>query len=271
MTMGHVRRRGYVVDEEIAAAQVRVNVEGLEKLRSRLHQGFMFSVTDNFSEFVLGYMLMGLHAENHASDLNTDAAAMHLLGRQQPSGQWYLPPSDLRPPIGTLYVGQTVTAMRGLQLYAPKANRGEYEEAIRRAVLWLATAKTWNNEDRSWRLKGLVWGGADKEIVAKAKQELLATQRTDGGWSDLRSTESTPYATGKSLCALQVAGVPATDPAYAKGVQYLLRTQQQDGSWFTRTRALGIQPYFEAGFPHGYDQWISGAGTSWAAMALAGR
>ena len=31
---------------------------------------------------------------------------------------------------------------------------------------------------------------------------------------------------------------------------------------------MKIQPYFESGFPHGHDQWISQAGTSWAAMAL---
>jgi hypothetical protein len=29
-----------------------------------------------------------------------------------------------------------------------------------------------------------------------------------------------------------------------------------------------VQPYFESGFPYGHDQWISVAGTSWAAMAL---
>jgi hypothetical protein len=32
---------------------------------------------------------------------------------------------------------------------------------------------------------------------------------------------------------------------------------------------MKIQPYFESGFPHGHDQWISQSGTSWAAMALA--
>jgi len=29
-----------------------------------------------------------------------------------------------------------------------------------------------------------------------------------------------------------------------------------------------FQPYFESGFPHGKDQWISVAGTNWATMAL---
>jgi hypothetical protein len=36
-----------------------------------------------------------------------------------------------------------------------------------------------------------------------------------------------------------------------------------------KTRALAFQPWFDAGFPHGYDQWISAAGTNWATMALA--
>jgi hypothetical protein len=31
---------------------------------------------------------------------------------------------------------------------------------------------------------------------------------------------------------------------------------------------MAFQPYFDAGFPHGFDQWISAAGTSWATMAL---
>ncbi|PYU94591.1 MAG: hypothetical protein DMG08_07215 [Acidobacteria bacterium] len=44
--------------------------------------------------------------------------------------------------------------------------------------------------------------------------------------------------------------------------------QLEDGSWYVKTRALGFQPYFDNGFPHGVDQWISGAATGWATMAL---
>jgi hypothetical protein len=62
--------------------------------------------------------------------------------------------------------------------------------------------------------------------------------------------------------------MPATDPVYQKGVQYLLRSQQADGSWHVKTRSIWLQPYFESGFPHGQDQFISSAGTAWAAMAL---
>jgi hypothetical protein len=51
-------------------------------------------------------------------------------------------------------------------------------------------------------------------------------------------------------------------------VQYLLKAQQEDGSWFVQSRAMAFQPYFDAGFPHAYNQWISAAGTSWAVIAL---
>jgi hypothetical protein len=36
-----------------------------------------------------------------------------------------------------------------------------------------------------------------------------------------------------------------------------------------RTRAIPIQPLFDASFPHGADAFISAAATNWAAMALA--
>ena len=57
-------------------------------------------------------------------------------------------------------------------------------------------------------------------------------------------------------------------PAYQRGIQFLLNSQLEDGSWYVRTRALAIQPYFDSDFPHGPDQFISAAATNWAAMAL---
>jgi hypothetical protein len=118
------------------------------------------------------------------------------------------------------------------------------------------------------RLIGLAWAGADKGVTQKAMKELLGFQRSDGGWSDLPSLVSAAYATGRALVALQNAGLPTSDPAYQRGVQFLLNSQQEDGSWYVRSRALGFQPYFDAGFPYGHDQWISAAGTNWATMAL---
>ncbi len=269
MAVGAARRSGFPVDEQISAQQVKTNILGLEKLRDYLHQGFFVPVQDVFGPFVVANILIGLDAEHYKADLNTDAVAMYLKSHQTPDGEWPYPAADGRPPICSDYIGQTALAMRALQLYAPALDRSAYQEAIQRAASWLAKARSKTNEDRGYRLLGLAWAGSDKDATQRALRELLAKQRPDGGWSDLDSMESSSFATGKSLYALQVAGLAASDPAYARAVQFLLRTQQEDGSWFVRTRAMSFQPYFDAGFPHGFNQWISAAGTSWATVALA--
>ena len=81
--------------------------------------------------------------------------------------------------------------------------------------------------------------------------------------------KSDAYATGQALYALHYgAGIAASQEAYRKGVDFLLRTQLEDGSWYVRRRGFGFQPYFDYGFPHGRDQFISAAATSWAVMGL---
>ena len=127
-----------------------------------------------------------------------------------------------------------------------------------------------STEDRAFQLLGLGWAGASKELVQTAARALVAEQRADGGWAQLPSLTSDAYATGQALVALADSGaVPTSHAAYARGVQFLLRTQFADGSWFVKSRAIPLQPYFESGFPFGRDQFISAAGTNWAARALA--
>jgi ankyrin repeat protein len=266
--IGLARKRGFRIDETTASAQVRFNAEALEAFRDKMHQGYVIPEGDFFSDFILGYELLGLHAENYKPDLNTDAAALLIQSRQKPNGEWPYPRADSRPPICQDYMTQTALAMRALQFYAPKSAKAVCEKSIRLAASWLANAHSLNNADRTWRLIGLAWAGTDQGATQKALRELLATQRSDGGWSDLPLMQSAPYATGTSLVALQLAGLPVSDPAYQRGVDFLLTTQQEDGSWFTKTHALGFQPYFDGSFPHSYDQWISAAATSWATMAL---
>ena len=105
-------------------------------------------------------------------------------------------------------------------------------------------------------------------MTAQAKR-ILAIQRADGGWAQLPTMASDAYATGQALYALQAGGISPQSDAFRKGAAYLLRTQLEDGTWLVRSRAFGFQPYFETGFPHGRDQFISAAATSWAAIALA--
>ena len=123
-----------------------------------------------------------------------------------------------------------------------------------------------------FQLLGLRWAGvnAKQAIIRKGVRGLLAQQRPDGGWAQLPSLASDAYATGQALVALREAGaLRATDPAYKRGIAFLLKTQLEDGSWYVKSRAIPFQPFFESGFPHGHDQWVSMAASNWATMALA--
>ena len=106
--------------------------------------------------------------------------------------------------------------------------------------------------------------------VSNQSRRVKALQRPDGGWAQLAAMNSDAYSTGQAVYALRVAGGSNRDSVHRKGIAYLLRTQLEDGTWFVRSRAtIPIQAYFESGFPHGTDQFISAAATSWAVMALA--
>jgi squalene cyclase len=191
---------------------------------------------------------------------------MYIRARQAADGHWENGRADTRPPLGSSFIEQTVLAMRSLQLYPLATAKADYAHAVKLAANWIAEAEPTCNDDLASQVMGLAWAGTHKAALDRAIRRLAAAQRADGGWSDLPTMESTPYATGKALYALHTAGI--SGPLYKRGTQYLLRTQQPDGSWYVKTRALAFQPYFESGFPYGYDQWISAAATNWATMAL---
>ena len=119
------------------------------------------------------------------------------------------------------------------------------------------------------QLLGMKWANADRVLLNRRAGALLSMQHDDGGWSQLPALGSDAYATGQALVALERSGaISPSDAAYQRGVDFLLRTQLADGSWLVHTRSFPVQPYKESGYPHGPDQWISSAGSSWAAMAL---
>ena len=229
--MALARTRGFRIDERVAATQVHANAQILEKNREIFHQGFSIAAGDFFTDFVWGYVLLGLHAENYHPDLNTDAAALMIMSRQKPNGEWAYPHADTRPPICLNYVTQTALALRAIQFYAPKSTKAAADKEIRLAASWIANVQPSSNEDRTWRLIGLAWAGIEKSAMQSAMKDLLAAQRPDGGWSDLPAMQSSAFATGESLVALHTAGLPTADAAYQRGIiKFLLDTQQE--RWF---------------------------------------
>ena len=116
---------------------------------------------------------------------------------------------------------------------------------------------------------GLKRAAAESAAVDRRVREIKTLQRSDGGWAQTPELASDAYATGQTLYTLHESGIAASDPVYRRGVAWLLRTQLDDGSWHVNSRAAKFQPYFQSGFPHDHDQWISASATAWATMGLA--
>ena len=216
----------------------------------------------------MGWELFDFANNGVPRDEYTDATIHYLKAMQTPEGNW-LALESRRPPMNAGSYQAAALAIYALKNYGPVAEKADTGKAIARAALWLEAAKPTTTQDQAFQLLGLVWSNAKPGSIAAAVKALTATQRPDGGWSQLPTMGSDAYATGQALYALSVAGkMPVGDPVYASGVKYLLHTQAADGSWHVKTRSIWLQPYFESGFPYGHDQWISAAGTSWATMAL---
>jgi hypothetical protein len=211
---------------------------------------------------------MALAAEGYPLDKVTASMTHWALATQMPDGSW-LGNGNNRPPIEYGTVSHTAIAVRGLTLYPIPGRKPQVDRALEKAQRWLLNAETPSAEDRAMRLMGLVWTRASDSALKAAIQEVLRQQAATGGWSQLPQLDPDAYATGLSLFALHEAGISVTGDVYRKGVKFLLTTQYPDGSWLVRTRAFPVQPYFESGFPFGRHQWISAAGTAWAARAIA--
>ena len=264
MTVAAARVGGIRVDEAIARQQATETAAYLDRWRDRVLQGIGIAGSSD----TINYILVGLGAERYPGDASTDAMARYLLSQQAPSGAWHLVAH--RPPMESSDIEVTAMSLRAMQMYAPSARRAEYQPAIDRAAAWIAGAKAVVNEDYVFQVLGLYWSGASASTIQVPARALLAQQRADGGWAQLPTLESDAYATGQALVALVQGGaISVSDPAYTRGAEFLMKTQFADGSWYVRSRSLPIQPHFESGFPFGRDQFISAAGTNWAAMALA--
>jgi len=258
------RGRGVRVDEESARRQVKTIGNYIDSWRERALQ----AVGIPGDVDTVSYILLGLAAENYAADPATDAMAYFVKNQQLSDGHWL--PLANRPPIEVSEIQVTAISLRALQTYGIKSQRAAYEKSVQAAAAWLEKAQPHDTQDRAFRLLALGWAGARKEAIQSAAGALVAEQRPDGGWAQTPTLASDAYATGQALSALQESGaLKPSDPVCGRASQFLVKTQLADGSWYVHSRAVPLQPYFESDFPHGHDQWISAAATSWATKALA--
>jgi hypothetical protein len=215
-----------------------------------------------------GYALYTLELGGWQPDVTTEAVVEYLLLRDRNLNHWRT--SSRRPPSETSDFTATWVALRALEKWGTPTQKERFERRRTAVRRWLLESRANDTEDRVFRLWGLRSVEADDQDLQAAVQELIRTQRQDGGWGQTDRMASDAYATGTVLVALHSAGsLATTDRVYQRGVDFLLKSQRNDGSWWVRSRSIPFQKYFESGFPHGKDQFISMAASGWATTALA--
>lgn len=264
LALNLARRRGFEVDASGLRAQAEFTAAFLGGNRDAYRQGR----GQGGQVDTAGYALLALQSGGWKPDETTGAVAEYLLLREPDADHWRAvsnrPPSEVSPFTATFL------AVRALKAYGTPAQAERVAARVKKAREWLEQASARDTEDRVFRLWALTEAGGAEETTRSAAKELLAVQREDGGWAQTDDLKSDAYATGSALVALHETGhLGPGDAAYQKGVRFLLGAQLEDGSWQVVSRSKPFQPYFESGFPHGKDQFISAAATAWATAALA--
>jgi len=264
LTMRTAKSRGFEVDAKEIEHQLKFTADHLAKNRENYEAG----KGQGGQGETAGYGLLTLHAGGWKADATTSAVVEYLLRRDKDRDFWQASTTQ-RPPTQTSALTTTYLALAALRNFGPPTKQKHIEARFDQVRSWLLTVKLHDTEDRVFHLRALKVTSVAKDHVQAAAATLVKQQRTDGGWAQIDNLESDAYATGSALVALHEAGGLSTkDDVYQRGIAFLLKTQEGDGSWHIRTRSRPFQTYFESGFPHGKDQFISYPGTGWATLAL---
>ena len=142
-------------------------------------------------------MLWTLDIGGWKADDSTAAVAEYLLLYQNDAEHYQ--PSSRRPPSEQSWFTSSYVAVRGLKTFGTEEQREKIDKRIEKVREWLLKTSPEDTEDRVFRLRALQVAGAADEDVRSARQDLVKTQRQDGGWSQLPDLESDAYATGSAL------------------------------------------------------------------------
>lgn len=265
--MAEATTKGFDVDDENFAHQLEHTWKHLERGKD----GYAKGEGQGGGVDTAGYALWALDVGEHPSDEVTSAVIEYLLRKQQDNGRWKC--SSNRPPSEVSDFTTTYLALYGLQNFAGEAESERVLNAHENALEWLLKTEIEDTEDQVFRALALSYfadTNVDAESALKSQIEsILGQQRDDGGWAQKDDMDSDAYATGQVLDTLfRVGGVDSTDDSYLSGVKFLMESQLEDGSWIVVSRSKPFQTYYETGFPHEKNQFISTAASCWATMAL---
>jgi len=263
LALSEAGNRGFKIDKDNLARQLSHTADLLERGR----KNYLLGKGQGGKAIMAGYALWTLEAGGRQPDETTAAVTEFLLKYQQQKNHWSHP--GKRPPSSGSDFTTTYVALRGLAAFGTKEQSSKIKARMKTIRKWMLSETPKETEDRVFQLRSLSYFFEDDATIKKKVEQLLKIQQDDGGWAQNSNMECDPYATASVLVAVIRSGNLKTNhKAIQHGLQYLLDTQMEDGTWHVVTRAKPFQPYYETGFPHGKDQFISIAASSWATLAL---
>jgi hypothetical protein len=263
MALSEAKKHGLTIDEDNLARQLKHTHSHLERGR----KDYLAGQGQGGRVLTAGYALWALEAGAHTPDETTAAVTSFLLQYQKDADHWRHPGN--RPPSSGSDFTTTYVALRGLGAYGTAEQGPQINSRIDTVRQWLLRTEPKDTEDRVFRLQALTYAGAGEADVQNETKNLMNSRRDDGGWAQTPQMNSDAYATATALVALrQAGGLPADGQVIQYGLRFLIDTQLDDGSWHVVTRATPFQTYYESGFPHQQDQFISITASSWATLAL---
>ncbi len=263
MALAQAREQGFEIDLENLQRQISHTheylEEGLANYREGKGQGGQVDTA--------GYAALTLKAGDWPADAVTTAVAEYLLQYQSNQDHWSS--SSNRPPSEASDFSATYVALISLNQFGTPEQQTRIVQRKSQVKQWLLSAAARDTEDEVFRLLSMQYADIAPNLISDKATELIAKQRDDGGWSQNSEMASDAYATGTVLVALNRSShLAVDDPIYQRGIRFLINTQNEDGSWHVVSHSKPFQEYFESGFPHGVDQFISATATGWAVLAL---
>jgi len=159
--------------------------------------------------------------------------AEEIVSKQQADGSWEFFKTLRRPPINesqTTDAAWIIMALAGeTGPDAPESQRA----ALAKAIAWLDAAKPCDlHQDKVMKVLLGARSGKPRETLQPTIDELLALQRSDGGWSQtVPEPQSDAFATGQTLYVFSLVGFSAERPEIKRGIDFLVATQAPDGTW----------------------------------------
>ncbi len=263
LAFSEAKKRNFNIPTEEIKAQSDFVLDFLKKNQEKYSEG---KGTGGEAD-TAGYALLTLELAGIKPNETTDAVVTYFLKHQASNGYWKV--TSNRPPSEASHFTTNYLALRSLRVWGSDKLAKEIKERTKKSAAWILETSPKTNEDQVFQLLGFSEVKADKSIIENSAKALIAKQKSDGGWAQIDSLDSDPYATATALVSLHFTKMLSNkDKAFQDGVKYLIKTRKEDGSWFVKSRSKPFQTYYESGFPHGKDQFISVAASGWAATAL---